>query len=505
METLVARLERTAAAMPDRTALQQGADRLDYRGLRDAALDFARMLRARGIVPGDRVAVTLPNCIEAVVAWYGCWRAGAIVVPLNAQVRERDYYPWLLHSGARLLVQDAAHEDGVRAAAAAGVPVLSADRCLAGAGGAHELPRETAATAAALPLPDPDALAAILYTSGTTGAPKGVALSHRNLAANTGSILDYLGLGADDSTVSTLPFYYAYGASVLHTHLAVGARIVLEDNLVFPHLVTEALARERATGFSGVPSTFALLLDRGQLDRHDLSSLRYLTQAGGAMAPALTRRVRAAFPQARLFVMYGQTEASARLTCLPPERLDDKLGSVGMPIAGVEIQVRREDGSAAPAGEPGEVWARGDNVMSGYWNAPEASAATVVDGWLRTGDLGHRDADGYLWLAGRRSDMIKTGAHRVHPADVEEVIAELPGVREVAVAGADDPLLGQVVAAFLVTEGDAPTEMAVKAHCRQRLPGYKIPKQVAFVAELPKTASGKIRRAALTRGTDDHA
>ncbi|TYT23601.1 long-chain fatty acid--CoA ligase [Luteimonas viscosa] len=500
METLVARLERTAAAMPERAALQQGARRLDYRGLHEAALEFARMLRARGVAPGERVALALPNCIEAVVAWYGCWRAGAVVVPLNAQARERDYYPWLLHSGARLLVQQDGHEDGTRAAAAAAVPVLPAGHCLGGEGGAvhDQAAGETAATD--LPPPDPDALAAILYTSGTTGAPKGVALSHRNLAANTASILDSLGLRADDSTVSTLPFYYAYGASVLHTHLAVGARIVLEDNLVFPHLVTEALARERATGFSGVPSTFALLLDRGQLERHDLSSLRYLTQAGGAMAPALARRVRAAFPQAKLFVMYGQTEASARLTCLAPGRFEDKAGSVGTPIAGVEIQVRREDGSRAAPGETGEVWARGDNVMSGYWQAPEATAATLVDGWLRTGDQGHLDPEGYLWLAGRRSDMIKTGAHRVHPQDVEEVIAELPGVREVAVTGIDDALLGQVVAAFLVPGDDAPNEMAVKAHCRQRLAGYKIPKRVAFVSELPKTASGKIRRAALTQG-----
>ena len=498
MQVLVARLEHTAAAMPTRTAIRQDARRIDYRGLREAALRLARALRARGVQPDDRIALALPNCIEAVIAWYGIWRAGAVVVPMNAQARERDFTPWLRHSGASMLVHATGHGDAEKAARIAGVPVLVPDLSAA--------PDEAFAVAGTaaridLPMPGADMLAAILYTSGTTGAPKGVALSHRNLAANTAAIIDYLQLGPDDSTISVLPFHYAYGASVLHTHLAVGARVALGDNLVFPHLVAEALARERATGFAGVPSTFALLLERGRLDQYDLSSLRYLTQAGGAMAPALTRRVRAAFPQARLFVMYGQTEASARLTRLVPERLDDKLGSVGTPIAGVEIRVRRGDGSDAAPGEPGEVWARGDNVMTGYWNAPEATAATLVDGWLRTGDLGHLDDDGFLWLAGRRSDMIKTGAHRVHPQDVEEVIAELPGVREVAVTGVDDELLGQVVAAFLVTDGDMPNEMAVKAHCRQRLAGYKIPKQVAFVTELPRTASGKIRRAALPQGT----
>lgn len=504
MRTLVARLEQTAAAMPVRVAVQQRERCLDYRGLHDAACRFAQALGASGVAPGDRVALILPNGIDAVIAWYGSWRAGAVVVPLNVQARERDYIPWLQHSGARMVVHAPGHEDAAKAAAAADVSGLLVDSAVDPVGvftGADADRGDAATCAADLPLPEPDVLAAIVYTSGTTGAPKGVALTHRNLAANTASILDYLQLGADDSTVSTLPFYYVYGASVLHTHLAAGARVVVEDNVVFPHLITEALARERATGFSGVPSTFALLLERGQLDRYDLSSLRYLTQAGGAMAPALTSRVRAAFPQARVFVMYGQTEASARLTCLAPERLDDKLGSVGTPISGVELQVRREDGTQAAAGESGEVWARGDNVMAGYWDAAEATAATLVDGWLRTGDLGQRDADGFLWLAGRRSDMIKTGAHRVHPQDVEEVIAELPGVREVAVTGIDDELLGQVVAAFLVTGEDGPTAMAVKAHCRQRLAGYKIPKQVAFVAELPKTSSGKVRRAALTQGT----
>ncbi len=503
MPTLAANPGKIAAIDPGRTAIQDGARRIDYARLANAAVRLARHLRAEGVQAGDRVALILPNRIEAVIGWYGIWLAGAAVVPLNAQARERDFTPWLAHSGARTVIHESGHVDAERAVAETGVAALTVPAARDDSDWPVTIAQGGSSTTGPLPMPDSDALAAILYTSGTTGAPKGVALSHRNLAANAEAILDYLQLQADDSIVTVLPFYYSYGASVLHTHLAVGARVVIEDNLVFPHLVTEALAREHATGFSGVPSTFALLLDRGQIERHDLSSLRYLTQAGGAMAPALARRLREAIPQARLFVMYGQTEASARLTCLSPERLDDKPGSVGRAIKGVAIQVRREDGSVADAGESGEVWARGDNVMTGYWQAPETTAATLVDGWLRTGDLGHLDADGFLWLAGRRSDMIKTGAHRVHPADVEEVIAELPGVAEVAVVGIDDALLGQVVAAFVVRDGDAPTEMAVKAHCRQRLAVYKIPRRIDFVAALPKTASGKIRRAALTGSTDD--
>nr|MBP6798055.1 AMP-binding protein [Luteimonas sp.] len=243
-QPLVARLEATAAAFPERIALQQAQRRLDYTGLRASALRLAHALHARGVEPGDRVALILPNGIEAAVAWYGAWRAGAVVVPLNAQARERDFVPWLRHSGARLLVHGAGHDDAARAAMEAGVPawVVAGDGDPASAFAAAP---NAVAAAAELPMPDADALAAILYTSGTTGAPKGVALSHRNLAANTASILDYLRLGADDSIVSALPFYYTYGASVLHTHLAVGARVVLEDNVVFPHLIAEALARER--------------------------------------------------------------------------------------------------------------------------------------------------------------------------------------------------------------------------------------------------------------------
>src|SRR5690606_25350352 len=235
-------LDDTAAALPAHVAIQQGGRRLDYRGLHAAAQRFAGALRARGVQPGDRMALALPNGIEAVIAWYGAWRAGAVVVPLNIQARERDFASWLRHSGAALLVHAEGHADAREAARETGVPTLLP---------APDAPPEDAFAAAgggdgaAMALPDADMLAAILYTSGTTGAPKGVALSHRNLAVNTAAIVDYLQLGPDDSTVSALPFHYAYGSSVLHTHIAVGARVVLEDNLVFPHLVVAALARER--------------------------------------------------------------------------------------------------------------------------------------------------------------------------------------------------------------------------------------------------------------------
>jgi acyl-CoA synthetase (AMP-forming)/AMP-acid ligase II len=487
----VARVAEVARAHPARTALVDGERQVSYAQFWAQAQDFAAHLHAQGLEAGDRVALILPNRIEAAVACYGTWLAGGVVVPLNAQARERDFVPWLRHCAARHVVHEAGHADAERALAQ--LDPLPAHTVLAEAQPLC-LPHAQHDEAETRDV-EPGALALILYTSGTTGAPKGVMLSHANLLANAEAVVAYLKLVPEDRVLSVLPFYYAYGASVLHTHLITGACVVLAPNLLFPHLVLKAMEQERATGFSGVPSTYALLLQHVALGEHDLSSLRYLTQAGGAMSPALTQRLHEALPQPQLFVMYGQTEATSRISWLPPHQLEAKLGSVGIPVQGLEWKVLREDNSPAAPGEPGEVWVRGGNVMQGYWMNPEATAAVLQDGWLRTGDMGHLDADGYLFLQGRRSDMIKTGAHRVHPTDVEEVIAEISGISEVAVVGVDDEVLGQVVKAFIVaTEIPPRAEDRIKAHCRNRLASYKIPRHIVFVDALPRTASGKVRR-----------
>ena len=504
MTSVPARVAEIARRHPGRTAIVGDDRRIDYAGFWREAQGFARALRARGLQPGERVAILLPNRIEAAVACYGTWLAGGIAAPLNAQARERDFQAWLAHCDARHAVFEMRHGDAVAA-----LDATDATRSVPlerwAIDGDHPLLPDDAVDADGIASADIDPasiagddIALILYTSGTTGAPKGVTLTHAGLLANATAVVRYLALDARDSVLSILAFYYAYGASVLHTHLIRGGCVVLAQNLLFPHLLMDTIARERITGFSGVPSTYALLLERVRLGDYDLSSLRYLTQAGGAMSPSLTRRMRAALPNARLFVMYGQTEATSRLTWLPPERLDEKLGSVGIPIDGVALRIVREDGSDATIGEPGEVRVRGANVMRGYWNNPEASAAVLDGGWLRTGDMGYLDADGYLFLAGRRSDMIKTGAHRVHPNDIEDVIVELAGVSEAAVVGIDDDVLGQVIKAFIVAPGlPLRSENMVKAHCRERLASYKIPREIEFVSALPRTASGKVRRAAL--------
>lgn len=504
MPSIAARVAEVARRHPERVAIVADDRRIRYAEFWDEATRFAQALRSRGLQPGDRVAILLPNRIEAAVACYGCWLAGGIAAPLNAQARARDFEAWLRHADARHIVYEHSHGDALDAistvdATSQRPPIerwpVGTDRPLV----PHEIvSNSTVDIDIDVHAIAPDHAALILYTSGTTGAPKGVTLTHGNLLANASAVVRYLALSEHDSVLSILAFYYAYGASVLHTHLLSGGCVVLAQNLLFPHMLMDTIARERITGFSGVPSTYALLMERVKLADYDLSSLRYLTQAGGAMSPSLTRRLRTALPDARLFVMYGQTEATSRLTWLPPERLDEKIGSVGIPVDGVELRIAHEDGTPSACYEPGEVWVRGANVMRGYWNNPDASASVLRDGWLRTGDVGHLDADGFLYLAGRRSDMIKTGAHRVHPNDIEDAILEMQGVSEVAVVGIDDNVLGQVIKAFIVAPGLPPqSENMIKAHCRERLASYKIPREIEFVSALPRTASGKVRRAAL--------
>jgi long-chain acyl-CoA synthetase len=498
MQRLTAHVARIARTAPQRIALVDGERNIDYGTFWQQASGFAHHLRQSGLQAGDRVALVLPNRIESAVALYGIWLAGGVAAPLNAQARARDFLPWLRHCGARVVLHESGHRDMEQTLAqwsdgtASMAIALDAGAGLPMAEGSVDWPERDA----------DDTLAQLLYTSGTTGDPKGVMLSHANLAANTAAVIAYLDLTQNDLIVSVLPFYYAYGASVLHTHLTCGACLVLGPGMVFPIQVLDALQQHRATGFSGVPSTYVLLMDMLERGGHDLSALRYLTQAGGAMTPAVADRVQDLLPDARLFVMYGQTEATSRISWLPPERRTDKRGSVGIPVQHTRWSIFRDDGHPASMGEEGEVCVQGPGIMLGYWNNPEATAAVLRDGWLRTGDLGRVDEDGYLFLQGRRSDMIKTGAHRVHPNDVEEVIAELPGIREVAVVGIDDATLGQVIKAYVVADELAPrAEDRIKAHCRARLAAYKIPRHITFVDALPRTASGKVRRVQLTEQT----
>ncbi len=501
--TLVDLLRASVQRSPDSEAVIHRQCRMSYGALWRQVSALSRFLRDYDMRAGERVALLLENSPEYAAAYYGTLAAGGVVVALNTQAKARDLANWLRHSGATWLIADARHAELTALLAERGtcqVMIIN---------GVEQAPtdvfdwnamlsRTASSDSDCVPVA-PSTLAQIIYTSGTTGAPKGVMLSHANLYANTQSILAYLDLTGDDSILNVLPFYYSYGNSVLHTHLATGGRLVLENSLAYPHAAMQAMVQERVTGFSGVPSTFALLLSRVKLGDYDLSSLRYLTQAGGAMSPAHIKRLKTELPHVRLFVMYGQTEATARIAYLPPEKLEEKLGAVGIAIPGVTMELHDEYGRSVARGGSGEIWVRGENIMPGYWNNPEATARVIDHGWLKTGDLARQDDEGYFFIHGRSSDMIKTGAHRVSPQEIEEAILELEGVAEAAVVGVADEILGEIIKAVIVLRAGQTLEArAVQAHCHRRLALYKVPKQVEFASELPKTASGKIKRFLLT-------
>ncbi len=494
---LAHRLQTSAARHPDAEALVHGARRVTYADLWRQVSAVAGYLRGFGLAHGDRVAVVLENSTEYIAAYYGTLAAGGVAVGMNASARARELNSWIAHSGARVLFVDARHPDLQQLidAESPALGVVVVDHT----GNRPDWASVLGSTPAAPVAPRADDAAAILYTSGTTGRPKGVTLTHGNLSENAASIIEYLDLQPSDRVLNLLPFFYSYGSSVLHTHLAVGATLVIENQLVYPQRVLARMADERVTGFPGVPSTFALLLQAGDFSKFNLTSLRYLTQAGGGMPTTTVRRLCEAVPHAKLFVMYGQTEATARLTYLPPERLSDKLGSVGIPIPGVEIVVTDDDDRPVAPGILGEVCVRGGNVMQGYFRDEEATRAVLRKGWLHTGDLGHLDADGYLYLQGRRSDIIKSGAHRISPLDIEDVIVALPEVAEVAVVGVPDEVLGEAIKAVITLRPGATLDaMRVQRHCSEQLPRYKVPRTIEFATSLPRTSSGKIMRYQLT-------
>jgi acyl-CoA synthetase (AMP-forming)/AMP-acid ligase II len=364
---------------------------------------------------------------------------------------------------------------------------------------AFETSEQDASTLLPVPCAETD-LAVIIYTSGTTGKPKGVMLSHHNISANTDSIIDYLHLTADDSVMVILPFYYSYGASLLTTHIKAGATLVIDNRFLYPNVVLDTMEKEGVTGFAGVPSHYAILLRKSALKNYRLPKLRYVTQAGGAMSPVMIEECINILPHVQFYVMYGQTEASARLSYLEPGSLRQKMGSIGKAIPNVELNVLNEQGQKVKSGETGEIVARGENIMMGYWNAPAETALVLREQGLYTGDLAKVDEDGFIYVVSRKKDMIKCGANRISPFEIEDVVCKMQGIMECAAVGVPDEILGEAIKLFVVpAESLAVTDKDIAIFCKQNLASFKMPKQIQFIAQLPKTASGKIKREELKK------
>ena len=482
-----------------REAVVQGDERWSYETLTLRAGALARRLQSLGVGPGDRVALLWENSPAYVQIYFAVMRLGAVLVALNPVNEEHyvdqvlaDCTPSVLVAQAKFLRRFAAALDPAHLP---GGIVLDEplDTPLPGK---TLLLDSSQSEPPDLPAPAPDDLAMILYTSGTTGAPKGVCLSQRNLLANTASIVEYLALDETERVLVLLPFYYSYGHSPLTTHVAVGGCLVIDNRFGFPNAVLETARREAVTGLPGVASTFNILMQRSRLAELGIPSLRYFTTAGGALPPAGLARLRAMLPGATPVVMYGQTEGTARLSYLPPEDLERKAGSIGRGIPGVTLEVLDKDGQPVAPGETGEIVASGENIMVGYWADPDETAR-VLDAQHRlwTGDLARVDEDGYLFVVGREKDMIKSGAFRINPKEIEDIVQELEGVLACGIVGVEDPLLGERMVVCLVPGPEAALdEKTVLTHLKQRLPHWKQPQSVRFYEELPRTSSGKIRK-----------
>src|SRR5580658_1757650 len=445
-----------------------------------AVARFASGFIASGLHSGDRVLIVCDLSLTSTLAYLGAMYAGLVPVPVHERT-------WAT-SGEALL-----NKTGPRAIwSPAGVECGSAERHgttqLAGRlRGQHDAPPAACRE---------DDLAVLMPTSGSTALPRIVMVSHGNLIANTEAIIRSQRLGDDERALLILPVSYCFGASVVHTHLHQGGAIVFDSRFMFPDKVLRAIGEFGCTTFAGVPTAYNILLRRSNIRTTPVKPLRRFLQAGGALASEHIEEMRRIVPHADFFVMYGQTEATARISCLPPARLGDKLGSVGVPLDNLKIRVVRADGEDAAVGQDGTIWAAGKSICAGYLDDPEASAQKFRDGWLVTGDVGHRDEDGFLWIVGRASEFLKMRGVRVSFAEIEARVAAAPGVRECAAAAVPHAEAGEALALYVVAEEGA---QDVLTTVRRRLPSEWICDSVNLVEDLPRTPHGKLARSLLGR------
>jgi acyl-CoA synthetase (AMP-forming)/AMP-acid ligase II len=502
-------LEESARVHPDKCALVHGDIRLSYDTLNRAANRLALWLIDHGMTLGDRAVLLLENCQEYVVSYYGVLKAGGTVVSLNPELKPDSLQSLLTDVAPQVVIASTKSERLLQTLDYATLPIrfiLIAKPKLHWENGSlsvtplNEITGSGDSGNPVIPLDGTD-LASIIFTSGSTGKPKGVMLSHRNIVTNTRSITQYLDLTSADIQMVVLPFFYVMGKSLLNTHIAVGGTVVINNRFAYPASVIQQMVDEQVTGFSGVPSTFAYLLHRSPLKsfRDKLGSLRYCSQAGGHLARHTKEELLKALPEhTKMFVMYGATEASARLTYVEPERIREKIDSIGIPIPHVTMRVLDEKGLELPTGETGELVASGANIMLGYWKDPDASAKALSRNGYHTGDMGYQDEDGYFHVVGRKDNQLKVGGHRVDPQEIEDALISTELVIEVAVLGLEDTLAGHRLVALTVPIDMSTTERDILLRCSRQLPRHKLPGEIRFVKSLPKNSSGKTDRGACT-------
>src|SRR4051794_17865094 len=441
-------LRSAAADAGDRPAVKLDDLVLNYAVLEAAASRAAGLLAARGVGPGDRVGLQLPNVPHFPILYFGALRLGAVVVPMNPLLKDREIAYHLSDSGAKLLLGWAGFAD----AAQAGAEQAGADHLLVDLEGVTALlggaePGEDVADRA------DDDPALIIYTSGTTGTPKGATLTHRNISAGARSGRDLVDADADTVTVATLPLFHVFGMnSAMNTPIVARGTITLIPRFE-PQTALEVIERDRATTFVGVPTMYTAMLHAPDRERFDVSTLELCVSGGAAMPAEVMRAFDEAFG-AKILEGYGMSETTGMASFNLPDR-ERKPGSIGVPIGGMEMRLVDDEGEEVAAGEPGEIVMRGPFVMSSYWNRPDATEEVMGDGWLHTGDVARVDEDGYFFIVDRKKDMIIRGGYNVYPREIEEVLHEHPAVREAAVVGVPHESLGEEVAAAIALKPGA--------------------------------------------------
>ncbi|MER5916547.1 long-chain fatty acid--CoA ligase [Streptomyces sp. NPDC001982] len=476
---------------PDRAALRLEDAVVSYRSLDQGSARMAGLLNDRGVKPGDRVAIMLPNVPEFALAYFGVLRVGGIVVPMNPLLKSREVVYYLGDSGARLLFAWHAFADEARA----GALQAEAESVVVGPGSFDEL------LAPAPPVEDladrhEDDTAVILYTSGTTGQPKGAELTHANLTRNCDIVAtDLLQLTADDVIFGGLPLFHAFGQTcTLNAAVASGACLTLLPRFDAAKALG-ILGEHGVTVFAGVPTVFSRLVQKPDRAAYPVSRLRMSLTGGAAMPVQVLHDFQAAF-DCVVLEGYGLSETSP-VASFNTLQAGPRPGSVGTPIRGVEMRVV-DDGTEVPHGETGEIAIRGHNVMKRYWQRPEETAAAIRDGWLYTGDLGRVDEDGYFWIVGRKKDVIIRGGYNVYPREVEDVLYEHPAVADAAVIGLPDSDLGEEVGAAVVLKpGARTTAEELREYVKRQVAAYKYPRKVWIVDALPKGPTGKILKRAI--------
>jgi long-chain acyl-CoA synthetase len=484
---LASNLVRSAALRADKVAVRVGTASTTYGELDRASSHVAGMLAERGVQPGDPVGIMLPNVAEFPMIYYGVLRAGGVVVPMNPLLKAREVAYYLGDSGARLMFAWHGFADEARGGAErVGSEVIVVDPATFSELAAAAKPDERVAER------DADDLAVILYTSGTTGTPKGAELTHANLVRNAEVLCaDLIGLTPDDVIFGGLPLFHSFGQTcALNAAMASGACVTLLPRFAPDHAL-RIIAEHRVTVFEGVPTMYVALLGHPDRAGYDVSALRVCVSGGAALPVEVLRGFEEAFG-CLVLEGYGLSETSPVASFNHPDR-ERKPGSIGTPIRGVEMRVVDKEGEEVEQGEIGEIAIRGHNVMRGYWRKPEETAKAIPDGWFRTGDLGRVDKDGYFEIVDRKKDMIIRGGYNVYPREIEEVLYEHPAVAEAAVIGLPHPALGEEVgAAVVVKPGAEVTGEDLRDHVKAQVAAYKYPRAVWLVDALPKGPTGKI-------------